>query len=304
MAGTYDAMRNISFPISGRLHGMADTAARLLRLLALLQSRADWTGPQLAERLGVTTRTIRKDVERLRALGYPVDAAPGAGGGYRLGAVAPAAAARRRGGGRGRDRAADGGRRRRLRARGGVGARAREARAGAPVASAPPGDGAARGDALVPGAAPAVDAEVLAALAAAVRARESASTTPARATPRGSARSSPSGSCTPTALAPRRLGPGRGGLVHPRGRDDPAERPPRNALRAARGPRRRPRGLRREDARAPILGVPRTGQGARASRPGRGARAARRRRRGGRRRELLRQRGRGRPPRASPSGWR
>ncbi|XVU21494.1 helix-turn-helix transcriptional regulator [Actinoplanes sp. CA-054009] len=62
-----------------------DTAARLLRLLSLLQARRDWTGPSLAERLGVTTRTIRHDIERLRSLGYPVDARPGVAGGYRLG---------------------------------------------------------------------------------------------------------------------------------------------------------------------------------------------------------------------------
>jgi predicted DNA-binding transcriptional regulator YafY len=64
---------------------MLETSARLLRLLSLLQARRDWTGPQLAERLGVTTRTVRNDVERLRSLGYPVDAAPGIAGGYRLG---------------------------------------------------------------------------------------------------------------------------------------------------------------------------------------------------------------------------
>jgi predicted DNA-binding transcriptional regulator YafY len=63
-----------------------ETSARLLRLLALLQSRRDWNGPQLAQELSVTTRTIRKDVDRLRALGYPVHAAPGLAGGYRLGA--------------------------------------------------------------------------------------------------------------------------------------------------------------------------------------------------------------------------
>src|SRR5919197_802524 len=61
------------------------TSTRLLRLLALLQVQRDWSGPQLAERLGVTTRTVRNDVERLRSLGYPVDAAPGVSGGYRLG---------------------------------------------------------------------------------------------------------------------------------------------------------------------------------------------------------------------------
>jgi predicted DNA-binding transcriptional regulator YafY len=65
-----------------------DTSARLLRLLSLLQSRPDWSGPELSERLGVTTRTVRRDVDRLRQLGYPVDAAPGIAGGYRLGSGA------------------------------------------------------------------------------------------------------------------------------------------------------------------------------------------------------------------------
>jgi predicted DNA-binding transcriptional regulator YafY len=67
---------------------MLQTSARLLRLLSLLQARPDWSGPELAERLGVSTRTVRKDVERLRGLGYPVHASPGVGGGYRLGAGA------------------------------------------------------------------------------------------------------------------------------------------------------------------------------------------------------------------------
>ena len=61
------------------------TSARLLRLLGLLQSRRDWGGDELAARLGVTARTVRNDVDRLRGLGYPVDATPGRGGGYRLG---------------------------------------------------------------------------------------------------------------------------------------------------------------------------------------------------------------------------
>jgi predicted DNA-binding transcriptional regulator YafY len=65
---------------------MLETSARLLRLLSLLQSRGDWTGAELASRLGVTTRTIRNDVDRLRGLGYPVEARPGVAGGYRLGA--------------------------------------------------------------------------------------------------------------------------------------------------------------------------------------------------------------------------
>src|SRR5262245_51871283 len=64
---------------------MLETSARLLRLLSLLQGRRDWTSAELATRLGVTTRTIRNDVDRLRGLGYPVDARPGVTGGYRLG---------------------------------------------------------------------------------------------------------------------------------------------------------------------------------------------------------------------------
>jgi predicted DNA-binding transcriptional regulator YafY len=67
---------------------MLQTSTRLLRLLSLLQARAAWSGPELADRLGVTTRTVRNDVERLRQLGYPVLATPGVGGGYRLGAGA------------------------------------------------------------------------------------------------------------------------------------------------------------------------------------------------------------------------
>jgi predicted DNA-binding transcriptional regulator YafY len=68
------------------MHPVLKTAARTLRLLSLLQSRRDWPGPELAERLGVSTRTVRSDVERLRGLGYPVHASPGTAGGYRLGA--------------------------------------------------------------------------------------------------------------------------------------------------------------------------------------------------------------------------
>ncbi|MFN8080718.1 MAG: YafY family protein [Kineosporiaceae bacterium] len=62
----------------------ADPTARALRLLGLLQSRRSWSGAELAERLGVTTRTVRRDVERLRDLGYPVSGGPGVAGGYRL----------------------------------------------------------------------------------------------------------------------------------------------------------------------------------------------------------------------------
>ncbi len=64
---------------------MLETSARLLRLLSLLQSRRDWTGAELAGRLGVGLRTLRRDIDRLRDLGYPVDATPGVAGGYRLG---------------------------------------------------------------------------------------------------------------------------------------------------------------------------------------------------------------------------
>ncbi|MGQ4402632.1 helix-turn-helix transcriptional regulator [Streptomyces hayashii] len=65
---------------------MLDTSARLLRLLSLLQSRPEWTGPELAERLEVTVRTLRRDIARLRELGYPVQATVGVAGRYRLGA--------------------------------------------------------------------------------------------------------------------------------------------------------------------------------------------------------------------------
>ncbi|MGW4215258.1 helix-turn-helix transcriptional regulator [Lentzea sp. NPDC004789] len=61
-------------------------AARLLRLLSLLQTPREWPGSELAQRLGVTSRTVRRDVDRLRDLGYPVEATMGALGGYRLGA--------------------------------------------------------------------------------------------------------------------------------------------------------------------------------------------------------------------------
>ncbi|GAA3259329.1 helix-turn-helix transcriptional regulator [Nonomuraea helvata] len=67
---------------------MLETSARLLKLLSLLQAHREWTGPELSARLGVSTRTIRNDVERLRSLGYPVHATPGVAGGYRLGAGA------------------------------------------------------------------------------------------------------------------------------------------------------------------------------------------------------------------------
>ncbi|GGT61852.1 helix-turn-helix transcriptional regulator [Streptomyces purpureus] len=63
---------------------MTDTPARLLNLLSLLQTPREWPGSELAERLAVSPRTIRRDIDRLRELGYPVEATKGAVGGYRL----------------------------------------------------------------------------------------------------------------------------------------------------------------------------------------------------------------------------
>ncbi|MEV7509243.1 YafY family protein [Streptomyces sp. NPDC091201] len=63
---------------------MTDTPARLLSLLSLLQTPREWPGSELAHHLGVSPRTIRRDIERLRDLGYPVEATLGAEGGYRL----------------------------------------------------------------------------------------------------------------------------------------------------------------------------------------------------------------------------
>ncbi len=63
---------------------MADTTNRVLALLNLLQSHRQWPGSDLATRLGVTGRTMRRDVERLRELGYRIEANRGAAGGYRL----------------------------------------------------------------------------------------------------------------------------------------------------------------------------------------------------------------------------
>jgi predicted DNA-binding transcriptional regulator YafY len=67
---------------------MSDPTARTLALLSLLQTHRHWSGTELAERLGVSERTVRRDVERLRALGYPVNASPGVDGGYQLAAGA------------------------------------------------------------------------------------------------------------------------------------------------------------------------------------------------------------------------
>lgn len=67
---------------------MANTSSRTLRLLSLLQTHRFWSGPELAGRLEVSERTLRRDVERLRELGYPVDSSRGTDGGYRLAAGA------------------------------------------------------------------------------------------------------------------------------------------------------------------------------------------------------------------------
>src|SRR5690349_18778672 len=77
--------RTESFLPGGILGRVVETSARLLRLLSLLQHR-EWSGTELAGRLGVTTRTVRRDVERLRELGYAVESTMGTAGGYRLGA--------------------------------------------------------------------------------------------------------------------------------------------------------------------------------------------------------------------------
>ncbi|WP_372404730.1 helix-turn-helix transcriptional regulator [Streptomyces luteireticuli] len=62
----------------------SDMTARMLRLLSLLQTRREWSGPDLADRLEVTVRTVRRDMDRLRELGYPVESVRGHAGGYRL----------------------------------------------------------------------------------------------------------------------------------------------------------------------------------------------------------------------------
>src|ERR1700746_1497570 len=67
---------------------MVQTSARLLALLSLLQGRREWTGQELGDRVHGRPRTIRRDVDTLRSLGYPIEAAPGVAGGYRLGAGA------------------------------------------------------------------------------------------------------------------------------------------------------------------------------------------------------------------------
>ena len=87
MHAAYEALR--SEPVLDcRYDAWVDTSVRLLRLLSLLQARGFWPGAELAERLEVTPRTLRRDVDRLRSLGYPVRSSSGVAGGYQLGAGA------------------------------------------------------------------------------------------------------------------------------------------------------------------------------------------------------------------------
>lgn len=81
--GTTSETTAESSPSSPRSGG-TDTPARLLQLLSLLQTPREWPGGELSERLGVSRRTVRRDIDRLRDLGYPVQASQGAAGGYRL----------------------------------------------------------------------------------------------------------------------------------------------------------------------------------------------------------------------------
>lgn len=81
-------MRTGRVRISGQTGQVPTTAPRLLALLSLLQTRRDWPAAVLADRLGVTDRTVRRDVDRLRELGYPVTSTRGREGGYRLDAGA------------------------------------------------------------------------------------------------------------------------------------------------------------------------------------------------------------------------
>ncbi len=220
------------------------TSSRLLTLLSLLQGRRDWPGNELADRLEVSARTIRRDVERLRSLGYPVESMTGPAGGYQLRAgtamppllldddeaIAIAVALRTAAGGQ---RAGHRGDRR---------ARAGQARAGAPRAPAParPGARSARRRRCRSTAGPTVDPQCLTMLAAAVRdhervrfaytARDKAGTPPRGRAALARQRRPP--------LVPRRLGLRAQRLAHVPRRPDRAGR--RRPARASRRARSRP----------------------------------------------------------------
>ena len=87
MDTTLDAVADTDWPLWGDDGDVADTSARILRLLSLLEARREWAGADLAARLGVSARTLRRDVETLRELGYPIESIKGPGGGYRLGSA-------------------------------------------------------------------------------------------------------------------------------------------------------------------------------------------------------------------------
>ncbi len=85
MNGLVRALGQVPSYFCGMLGRMTtDTPARLLQLLSLLQTPREWPGGELSRRLGVSRRTVRRDIDRLRELGYPVQASKGADGGYRL----------------------------------------------------------------------------------------------------------------------------------------------------------------------------------------------------------------------------
>ena len=88
MEEDYDPLVSLSDLNATRIDDMANTSSRTLRLLSLLQTHRYWPGAELADRLGVSVRTLRRDVDRLRELGYPVEANRGVDGGYQLAAGA------------------------------------------------------------------------------------------------------------------------------------------------------------------------------------------------------------------------
>jgi len=88
MGEDYDPLVSLSDLNRATLENMANTSSRTLRLLSLLQTHRYWPGSELADRLEVSVRTLRRDVDRLRELGYPVEANRGVDGGYQLAAGA------------------------------------------------------------------------------------------------------------------------------------------------------------------------------------------------------------------------